>query len=105
MTLLSATAAGACPLVITDLVQSRLDFAKTLNPRVHTVLIERSDSPENIAKKVVSAIGQKPVLALECTGVESSIRSAIFVSQPAIVSVSKAHACLCRHLRSEARYS
>lgn len=82
VTLLAASAAGACPLVITDLVQSRLDFAKTLNPRVHTVLIERADKPEDIAAKVERAIGQKPALALECTGVESSIRAAIFVSYP-----------------------
>lgn len=42
VSLLSARAAGAEPIVITDLFQSRLDFAKTLIPGVRTVLIGKS---------------------------------------------------------------
>jgi L-iditol 2-dehydrogenase len=39
VSLLSARAAGAEPIVITDLFQSRLDFAKKLVPGVRTILI------------------------------------------------------------------
>ena len=80
VTLLSARAAGAEPIVITDLSPSRLEFAKKLVPSVKTVLIEKSLSPKDVAKKVKDAAGTPLKLALECTGVESSIHSAIYVS-------------------------
>ncbi|WOO80325.1 L-arabinitol 4-dehydrogenase [Vanrija pseudolonga] len=86
VSLLAARAAGAAPIVITDLFQSRLDFAKTLVPNVRTVKIERGWTPEETAAKIKAAAatpGGAGVnegglrLALECTGVESSIRTAI----------------------------
>ncbi len=79
MTLLAANAAGCTPIVITDLFQSRLDFAKSLVPRVQTVQIQRGESDEEIAKKVKETAGMTLKVALECTGVESSIRAAIYV--------------------------
>ncbi|KAL7416975.1 putative L-arabinitol 4-dehydrogenase [Mrakia frigida] len=79
VTLSAAHAAGACPIVITDISQSRLDFARTLVPSVQTVLIERGVEPLDIAKKIKEAAGGIELsLALECTGVKSSIWSAIF---------------------------
>ncbi|CED84470.1 l-arabinitol 4-dehydrogenase [Phaffia rhodozyma] len=79
VSLAAAAAAGACPIVITDIAQSRLDFAKTLVPSVQTVLVERGLDHSAIAEKIKAAAGGlKLTLALECTGVESSIWSAIF---------------------------
>lgn len=78
VSLLSARAGGAEPIVITDLVQSRLDFAKKLVPGVRTVLIERGSSPKETAIKIKEAAGCPLKLALECTGVESSVHTAIF---------------------------
>lgn len=80
VSLLSARAAGAYPLVITDLSQSRLDFAKKQVPQVKTVLVERGDSPETVAKKARDALGGEIgfKLALECSGVESSVTAAIY---------------------------
>jgi L-iditol 2-dehydrogenase len=78
VTLLSARAAGAEPIVITDLFQSRLDFVKSLVPSVHTVLIDRNASPKEQAEVIKKAAGGSLQLALECTGVESSIHTAIF---------------------------
>lgn len=40
------------------------------------------DTPEEIALKVKKAAGMDVKVAMECTGVESSIRAAIFVSRP-----------------------
>jgi len=80
VTLLSAHAAGCYPIVITDLFESRLDFAKTLVPNVITVTVAREDDEQAIASKVQAAAGMKLRIALECSGVESSIRAAIFVS-------------------------
>ena len=80
VSLLSARAAGAEPIVITDLFQSRLDFAKQMIPRVKTLLIEKGWSPLEVAAKVKGIAGVPLKLALECTGVQSSIHSAIYVS-------------------------
>lgn len=81
VTLLAARAAGCAPIVITDLFQSRLDFAKKLVPNVQTVCIYRSWSEHEVAAKIREAAGGEIGLAVECTGVESSIRASIFVSR------------------------
>ena len=79
ITLLCASAAGAEPIVITDIDQNRLNFAKELCPRVRPVLVERGVGEEDIAAKVVKAAGGvQPTTALECTGVQSSVNSAIY---------------------------
>jgi L-iditol 2-dehydrogenase len=80
VTLLAARAAGCAPIVITDLFESRLEFAKRLVPNVRTVCIQKDWSQEETAAQIKRAAGGELKLALECTGVESSIRAAIFVS-------------------------
>ncbi|KAL8293151.1 hypothetical protein RQP46_000845 [Phenoliferia psychrophenolica] len=80
VSLLAAHAAGATPIVLTDLSEHRLNFAKTLVPSVRTVLIERSWTPQEIAQKIKEAAGLLGGLscALECTGVESSVQAAVY---------------------------
>ena len=80
VTALAAHAAGCTPIVLTDLVASRLEFAKTLLPNIRTVQIQKGTSPEDVAKMVKEQAGGMVNVALECTGFESSIRTAIFVS-------------------------
>lgn len=82
VTMLCCAAAGASPLVITDISESRLAFAKELCPRVVTHKIERG-SPEDTGKAIVRSFGGgiEPVLTMECTGVESSINSAIWATK------------------------
>lgn len=77
VTLACAKAAGAVPIMITDIDQGRLDFAKKYCPTVQTIKVERT-SPERFAENVVSAMGVEPNVCLECTGVESSIAGAIY---------------------------
>lgn len=78
VTLLCAKAAGACPIVITDIAQERLDFARTLAPDVLTHKVEFSHTVEDFAAATIKLMeGVEPALALECTGVESSIAGAI----------------------------
>lgn len=79
MSLLSARAAGAEPIVITDLFQSRLDFAKKLVPGVRTVLIERGSTPKESAHKIKTVAECAMKVAIECSGVESSIHTAVHV--------------------------
>jgi len=79
VTLLAAHASGAAPIVITDLDENRLTKAKELVPRVRTIQVERSDDAKHVGAKIVKALGSEARLVLECTGVESSIHSAIYV--------------------------
>lgn len=80
VSLLAARAAGACPIVITDLAASRLEFAKRLVPGVRTVQVERGQSAQELATQVKKAAGldKGMSITLECTGSEPSIQAAIF---------------------------
>lgn len=80
VTLLAARAAGCTPIAITDLVPSRLAFAKTLVPDVNAIQLSRESTPEEAAKAIRTALGINPRVVIECTGFESSIRTGIFVS-------------------------
>ena len=42
--------------------------------------VKRGDVPEEVAKKVEEHLGSQPNVTIECTGVESSIQTAIYVS-------------------------
>lgn len=81
LTCLSTLASGRLipvSLEFCSIEQSRLDFAKTLVPSVNTVLVERGVSPKEIAVQIKAAAGLDLAIALECTGVESSIWTAIY---------------------------
>jgi L-iditol 2-dehydrogenase len=78
VTLLCCRAAGASPLVITDIDEGRLAFAKELVPSVLTHKVEFSHTCKDFAELVVGLMeGVEPAVVMECTGVESSIVSAI----------------------------
>ena len=79
ITLLCCQAAGACPLTITDVDEGRLKVAQKLCPRARTYKVNTSLSPEDAAGEIVKAAnGVRPRIAMECTGVESSIANAIY---------------------------
>ena len=79
ITLLCSAAAGAEPIVITDIDEGRLKFAKDLVPRARTYKVERGVSPEQVGKDIYKLAGDRKIsVALECTGVESSIANAIW---------------------------
>ncbi|KAI1353355.1 GroES-like protein [Xylaria sp. FL0043] len=81
ITLLCCKAAGVCPLVITDIDEGRLKFAKEVCPSAITHKVERM-SAEDSAKAIVASFGGiEPAVAMECTGVESSIASAIWATK------------------------
>lgn len=78
VTAMCCRANGCEPVVITDIDESRLDFATKVVPGVRTLKIERGLKPEELAQKVVKAMdNEEPAVAMECTGVESSIATAI----------------------------
>ncbi|KAI0473767.1 GroES-like protein [Xylariaceae sp. FL0804] len=78
ITLICCQAAGACPLVVTDIDEGRLKFAKEVCPSVITHKVERL-SAEDSAKAIVKSFGGiEPAVVMECTGVESSVAAAIW---------------------------
>lgn len=81
ISLLCARAAGACPIVITDIDESRLDFAKKLEPSVITYQVQRISAEEQGANIVDAFGGIEPAVTLECTGVESSVAAAIWAAK------------------------
>lgn len=80
VSLLAAHAAGAAPIVITDMDSSRLQRAKQLVPRVRTVEVQRGQDAKELGAHIIEKLGGKAKLVLECTGVESSIHAGIYVS-------------------------
>ena len=93
-----AKAAGACPLVITDLDRGRLDFAEKFVPGSVGVQVDLTKSPQEMAMTVREVVREKggdvPRVVFECTGVQSSVITASFVPRPAgeviVIGVGKA---------------
>ena len=77
MTLLCCSAAGAEPIVITDIDQNRLDVAKEICPRVKTYKVEPGVSMEEAGSRISKLADGALTTALECSGVESSIAAAV----------------------------
>ncbi|KAI2631144.1 sorbitol dehydrogenase [Xylaria nigripes] len=82
VTLAAARASGAHPLVITDIDERRLQFAKELVPQCHTYKVNPQLSAEETAKEIRKLYGDdeysQPASVIECTGVESSICTACY---------------------------
>lgn len=91
--LLCASAAGATPIVITDVVKDRLDFAQKVVPGTFTYQIDPKKTPLESAAEICKvfskatgkhvAEGQKdvqPAITMECTGVESSVQTAAYAT-------------------------
>lgn len=64
--------------LIADISESRLEVAKTLGAD-HTLLVSQNDA-ETLAQQVAEKLGSLADVTIECSGAESSIRLAIFVS-------------------------
>jgi L-iditol 2-dehydrogenase len=78
VTAVCCRAAGCEPLVITDIDEGRLEFAREFIPGVKTLKVEIGQTPEDFAERVHTLMEDaEPAVAIECTGVESSIAGAI----------------------------
>ncbi|KAG5848787.1 sorbitol dehydrogenase isoform X2 [Anguilla anguilla] len=78
--LLVAKAMGASHVAISDLIAERLEMAKELGADF-LLQVKRGDTPEELAKKVEGQLGRQPQATIECTGVESSIQTAIYATR------------------------
>jgi len=79
--LLTAKAMGAAEVIVTDINEGRLEVAKGLGAD-HVYKVSSDKSAEEMAEDVGSLLGgNKPDIAIECCGVESSIRCSIFATK------------------------
>lgn len=76
VTLLAAKAFGATNVIITDIVENRLEIAKKLGAH-HTLLVDKNFDEKTIIEKVVQILGCEPDVSMECSGAEQSVRIAI----------------------------
>ncbi|XP_076179459.1 sorbitol dehydrogenase isoform X2 [Ptiloglossa arizonensis] len=76
VTLLVAKAMGATKVVITDLVQTRLDVAKKLGAD-EVLQIKKEYTEAELVKKVHDLFGEEPDRSIDASGAQSSIRLAI----------------------------
>jgi len=82
LAMLTAKAFGASHVVVTDVLESRLAFARQLGAD-ETLLVQRNSSPMELAAKVrqhaakIKAGSDGVDVALECSGAESSLNLAI----------------------------
>lgn len=71
-----------CPLPLlqwTDLFQERLAVAKELGADFQ-LQVKKGDEVKQLAKSVEDKLGVQPHVAIECTGAESCVQTAIYVS-------------------------
>lgn len=78
VTLLTAKAMGATKILITDMIQGRLDMAKELGA-THTLLVSRDLDEKTIVKKIHEVMETVPSKTIECCGGETTSRLAILV--------------------------
>lgn len=93
LTMAVARASGAYPIVITDVDQARLDFAREFEPHCRTYRVEKGLSPEQCAVGIRRLFEKQdwdgretteydmPQVVLECTGMESSICTAAYTAR------------------------
>ncbi|KAL2862391.1 putative alcohol dehydrogenase [Aspergillus lucknowensis] len=81
----AARASGAHPVVITDIDESRLRFAKEFVPAARTYRIKPTLDAQGTAQEIRTLFGDDeysaPDRVLECTGVESSVCTAAYTAR------------------------
>ena len=66
-------------LAYSDINESRLAFGKKMG--ADQIVVVDSRDARDVAAKIVDAMGAEPDITIECSGAESSIQSAIYVSR------------------------
>lgn len=76
-----ATGMGAGKVILCDITQPRLDFCKTILPKLETINTTGLSS-KDVAEKIKELNGGTPVDAcIDCCGVESAIQAAIYATK------------------------
>lgn len=77
VSMLAAKAMGADTIIMTDISQSRLDFAKKMGA---THVLMGDGDAQKLAQKVIDTLGTMPNISIECSGAESSIQTTFFAT-------------------------
>merc|ERR1712012_711979 len=81
VSLLTAKAMGASEVIITDIMDNRLEVAKSMGA-THTYKVGGGKTAEQMADEVADLLGgDKPDVTIECSGVESSVRFGIMATK------------------------
>lgn len=83
---------------VSDLSADRLVMAKELGADF-PLTVKREDGPEELAKRVEGLLGAQPHITIECTGVESSVQTAIYVSTATRVILEPMKILYCEMLQ------
>lgn len=75
-----AKAYGASKIIATDLNPKRLELASRAGADF-SVLIDKNESPEAAAKRIVESMGEAPHVTLECTGSAPAINTGIMATR------------------------
>jgi len=78
--LLTSKAMGASSVIITDISPSRLEVAKSLGAD-HTLLVGKEDDEQSLTAQIISKLGGRANVTIECSGAESSVRLGIFATE------------------------
>ncbi|CAD0202354.1 unnamed protein product [Chrysodeixis includens] len=81
LTMLSAKAMGASKVLITDVLQSRLDFAKQLGAD-HTLLVTRESKEEDVLKSILELLGGNPDVSFDASGATATVRMSLLEDLP-----------------------
>ncbi|CAF0787014.1 unnamed protein product [Adineta steineri] len=75
VSMLAAKAMGADTVIMTDISQARLDFAKKIGAS-HVILAD--NDAQKTAEHVIETLGCMPNISIECSGAESSIQTTFY---------------------------
>ncbi|XP_075979291.1 sorbitol dehydrogenase-like [Anticarsia gemmatalis] len=86
LTMLTAKAMGANQVLITDVLQSRLDFAKQLGAE-HTLLVSRDSNEDELVKKIHQMLGAHPDVSFDASGAQATVRLSMLATKSGGVAV------------------
>ncbi|XP_017795790.1 PREDICTED: sorbitol dehydrogenase-like isoform X2 [Habropoda laboriosa] len=86
LSLLVAKTMGASQIVITDLLQSRLNLAKKLGAD-ETLLLRKEDPEPAVVQRIHKLFGDEPDKTIDACGAQSTIRLAIYATKAGGVAV------------------
>ncbi|XP_061719824.1 sorbitol dehydrogenase-like [Cydia pomonella] len=78
--MLAAKAFGASKVLITDILQSRLDFAKKMGADA-TMLVTRDDNEADLVARTHQLLGEHPDFSIDASGAQSTVRLAMLATK------------------------
>lgn len=79
VTLLTAKAMGASKIMITDLTEDRLKFAREMGAN-YTLQVGKDLGEADLVNAIHKEMGQAPTITIDCSGVESTTRLALLAT-------------------------